>query len=311
MTTRLRLAAQLKPRTLETFATVFDHGSVSVAAQVLNVSQPAVTRLVKTLEADLGLSLFRRTSRGVAPTPAAVLLRVRVRRILSEIRRADEDLAALADASLGVVHVGVLLAAASRLLPRAIARLQAMRPGVIVSVREGTNDQLLPALEAGELDLVVGRIPASFPSGGLTAAELYREAVLPVTRAGHPLVRRRRPATLGDALAYPWILPPPTTNLRAEVEAGFRAAGMPVPPRTVESVSLLTNRALLLETDMIGFVPATVVSADLEARILSALPFDLGLSVSPVGITSRADAEPGPAVQLFTDCLRHVAHDIT
>ncbi|MCB2101627.1 MAG: LysR family transcriptional regulator [Rhodobacterales bacterium] len=303
-----RLGAQVKLRQLRILVAIADHGSLVRAGRHLGISQPAVTRCLKELEDLLGLPLFLRTARGVAPTAFGARFIDHAKAMLAELRYAEEDLADVTEAHAGRVAVGTLLAAAPRLLPKAVARLKAERPAITVTVVEGTNDRLLPALRVGDLDLVVGRLPEA-PEDGLDQEVLYTEPIRVVVRAGHPLAGRAG-LRLADLADCQWILPLPETALRRQIEDDFRAAGVAPPAHPIESVSILTVRTLLLETDCVGVLPSQVILAEEELNLLRALPVDLRSTLRPVGIITRAGRGLTPAAQRFADQLRLTAADL-
>ena len=110
----------------------------------------------------------------------------------------------------------------------------------------GTYDILMPSLLAGDLDMVLGRLPEEGRSSELVYEEFYAEPVCLVTRRAHPLTRKRR-LGLRDLVHEPWLMPLPETTLRRQIERAFVEAGAAVPKNVIESVSILTNRVLLAE----------------------------------------------------------------
>jgi DNA-binding transcriptional LysR family regulator len=301
---------RLKLRPLVVFAAVAEAGRIGAAADALHISQPAVTKAIRELEATIGVALFRRHPRGVSLTEEGAILHRHVVPVLAHLGHAGSELKAWREGVTGHVRVGVLIAAAPRLLPLAIARLKAGHPGILVTVREATNDQLLPALGEGALDMVVGRLADGNLSAGLVHQVLYDEPVLIVVRAGHPLLEIAG-LTLADLVGAGWILPPPETALRGEIDHAFRAQGLEPPRSIVESVSMLTNRTLLLETQMIGVLPAQVAEGDRALGLLAVLPVALPTVKRAIGVTRPAFGAPSPSVAAMLACLEAVAHDIT
>ncbi|MGQ4715418.1 LysR substrate-binding domain-containing protein [Streptomyces anulatus] len=298
------LDGRLKFRHLTLLIAVYDHGSVVRAAESLHLTQPAATRTLRELEAVAELPLFVRVPRGMRPTVYGEALVGHARAVVAEIRRAKEHLTGLREGQDGTVTVGTLLAGANVLLPRAVARLKKERPRLTVVVREGTLDVLHPALLGGELDLIVGRVGPT-PGGGeaLRQRMLYREPIRLAVRAGHPLLAEG-PAggvvALTDALAHPWILPVEQTALRQELGALLLDRGLPLPADRVECTSILTMRALLLQTDMVALLPELVLRDD---EHLAALPVELPSVGRTVGVTEAAHRTRTPALEAL---LRHL-----
>ncbi|MER7763985.1 LysR substrate-binding domain-containing protein [Streptomyces sp. NPDC097619] len=317
------LDGRLKFRHLTLLVAIVQHGSVARAAESLHLTQPAATRTLRELETVADLPLFLREPRGMRPTVYGEALAGHARAVITEIRRAGEHLDGLRQGHEGTVTVGTLLAGANVLLPRAVARLKRERPRLTVVVREGTLDVLHPALLGGELDVIVGRVgPAPKDGERLHQRMLYRERIMLAVRSGHPLLGgaphgnragagpaggeegsgpgAEGPVTLTDALAYPWILPVEQTALRQELGALFVERGLTLPCDRVECTSILTMRALLLQTDMVALLPELVLRED---ERLAALPVDLPSVGRTVGTTEAVHRTRTPALLAL---LRHL-----
>ena len=303
------IARKFRLRHVELIAEVYASRSVLKASRRLNLSQPTVTKALQDIESTLGLKLFQRTNRGIEPTAYGEIFARHAKIVLAQLRHAAEELESLRAGYSGKVTVGTLLAAAASILPDAIALLKKERPGVAISVSVGTYDVLMPALLAGDLDMVLGRLPAEGRSSALLYEEFYAEPVCLVTRRGHPLTRKRR-LGLRDLTGEPWVLPLPETDLRRQVERAFVDAGVPLPRNVIESVSILTNRVLLRKSDSIAVMPYHVALDDVEQGLLAILPVKLKSVDSPVGAILRAPGELPPAATAFLACLRLAAQDV-
>jgi DNA-binding transcriptional LysR family regulator len=296
-------------RHVELIAELYDCRSILKAARRLNLTQPTLTKALQDVEATLGVALFERSNRGLAPTPYGDIFARHAKMVLAQLRHAAEELESLRAGYSGRVAVGTLLAASASILPDAIARLKKERPGVTVSVVVGTYDILMPSLLAGDLDMVLGRLPEEGRSRALLYEEFYAEPVRLVTRPGHPLLRRRR-LGLRDLVNEAWLLPLPETALRRQVERAFLEADAPLPRNLIESVSILTNRVLLRKSDCIGVMPYHVALDDVEHGLLAILPVKLKSIETPVGAILRAPGELPPAAAALLECLRLAAKDV-
>lgn len=301
-----RLKSRLKLRQLKLLVAISEHGNILRAARDLNMPQPAATKSVHELEAVLDVSLFVRSSRGVTPTLYGEAIIRHAKLILSQLHHITEEITSLQGGTAGRIAVGTLLAAAPNLLPRSIAALKRDRPNISISVVEGTNDKLMPMLRVGDLDLVLGRLPEFRQRDGLAQEVLYYEPISFVARADHPLARRAS-LSLADLLDQDWILPPPQTSLRRQIDDSFQRQGLEPPTRAVELVSILTNHTLLLESDMIGVMPYQVVETQ---HGLVRLPVEVTAAAGPVGISTRQNFEPSPATAYFLSVLRRVAAEM-
>lgn len=304
------LVSRLKFKYLQLLVTVGEQRNIFKAAQIHNMAQPAATKIIRDIESALNIQLFDRSSRGVTPTLYGEVLIKHAKLILSQVKHASEELSSLQGGLTGRVTVGSLLAASATLLPNAIARLKKNRPNVSVSLREGTGDRLIKSLKIDDLDIMVGRIPEVPNEDGLTNEVLYHEPVVIVARADHPLQSRKN-LTLHDLVDQQWILPPRETMLRKEIDGAFHREGLDVPVNPVESVSILTNRTLLKNTDMITALPLQVVLTYEEIGLLKRIDIPLIIAPGPIGVTLRAQRQLPPAAHYLLEALREEAEKLT
>lgn len=304
------LVSRLKFKYLQLLVSVSEQRNIFKAAQINNMAQPAATKIIRDIESALEIELFVRSSKGVKPTLNGEVLIKHAKLILSQVKHASEELASLQGGLSGRVVVGSLLAASATLLPRAIAQLKKNRPNVSVSLIEGTGDKLINALKIDDLDIMVGRIPEVPNQDGLSNEVLYHEPVVIVTRTDHPLQSRKN-LTLRDLVDQDWILPPRETMLRTEIDRAFHREGLDVPANPIESVSILTNRTLLKESDMITALPLQVVLTYEEIGLLKRLDIPLIIEPGPIGVTLRAQRQLPPAAHYLLEALREEAAKLT
>lgn len=304
------LANRLTMRQLRMIAAIDQYKNILRASESLNMSQPAATKILKDLELDIGAKLFQRTNRGVVATEFGQTLARHAKLILAQLSHAAQDMEDLVEGLGGRVTIGTFLAASAYILPTAISSLRAKRPKISVHIVEGTKDFLIPALRNGELDLVIDRLSEYRYRSVIIQEPLYEETVHLVTRAGHPLAQQKKLA-LKDLTSWDWILPLAGTTLRRQIDKAFFDLGITPPNNPVESVSFLTNRRLLLTTDMIGIWPYHVVVDDVQKnKNLSILPVKLPTTLGPVGVSIRRDSLLSPAATALFDELRFVAQSL-
>ncbi|TJZ76498.1 LysR family transcriptional regulator [Rhodococcus oryzae] len=305
MDTPRLLDGRLKLRHLILVDALTRQGSVVGAAAALHVTQPVATRSLHDLESILGVELYERGPRGITPTIFGEAFTSHARAVIAQLTQAGRHVVELADADRGTVVVGTHLAGSNVLLPGAIARLKVERPLLTVIVREGTPETLLVELEAGRVDLIVGRLTSPTDQSAIRDT-LYEESVELVTRARHPLAELDS-LTLADLADYPWILPGVETSLRRELEEFFARNGMPLPENRVEATSFLTVRQLLIETDMIAVLPSLIPRDD--AR-LTTLPVTLDPIGHRVGITLSPGRTLSPSAEALVGNLRRIAAEL-
>ena len=297
------ITRKFRLRHVELIAELHDCRSILKASRRLSLTQPTVTKALRDVESTLGVKLFERSNRGLQPTDYGEIFARHAKIVLAQLRHAAEELENLRAGYSGKVTVGTLLAASASILPDAIALLKKQRPGVAISVVVGTYDILMPSLLVGDLDMVLGRLPEEGRNRALIYEEFYAEPICVVTRRGHPLARKRR-LSLRDLSNEAWLLPLPETALRRQIERAFVEAGAPLPRNVIESVSVLTNRALLRKSDCVGVMPYHVALDDVEQGLLAILPVKLKSIETPVGAILRAPGTLPPAAAALLECLR-------
>ncbi|PWU27037.1 LysR family transcriptional regulator [Pseudomonas sp. RW407] len=300
------VARKLKFYQLVVFDQVAQSGSLLRAAQVLNMTQPAVTKVIHELESYFDAPLLERGNRGVSVTELGELVLRRARSMLAELRALSDEVEAFRDGTSGHVVVGTLISASTSLLPRALRLLKSRAPRVLVSVRVGQFDQLFPALIGGEVDLVVGRVPDDWLARGEAQAlgvdVLYEERLCIVGGQEHPL-HGRAGLGLADLHDCPWVLPPPGSLLRQTVDRLFTRAGLALPGNVIESLSVLTNVALMQDQRTVGLLPLETARQLAQPGGVRAFELGMPLRFGDIGCFHPGERELGPAARLFRECL--------
>lgn len=301
-----RLETHLSLRHLNLIDAIARDGTLLGAAQSVGLTQSAVTKALQEAEAVIGARLFDRTNRGVSPTPEGQVLIAHARLILSQLRHAGQELEDLRSGAGGRVAVGVSVSAAVRMLPEAIAAVRQTRPNLAITVKEGTTDVLLPSLRQGELDLIVGRLPAFSVGSDIAEEILCDDHARIVVRIGHPLLSRKS-LSLGDLANEPWILPRRETSLRRQIDEAFRIENAPSPANCVESVSFLTNRALVLRADHLAVWPVQLARFEMGLGHVATLPIELPTMRQPIGVCTLRATRLSPAAETLIAALRNQA----
>ena len=236
---------------LEYFAAVARHGHFTRAAEALYVTQPALSQQVRRLEAELGLALLRRTSRGVELTAAGADLLVHAETVLAEVAAARAEMDRHSGVSRGVARVAATAADAAR-LPEALADFHADHPGVQIALRQGSAAEVVALVQRGAVD--VGVLALTDEPAGVVATPLADEPL----RVTVPVDDELAGSTVElEALrGRAFILAEPGTALRATVLAATQAAGFsPLP--LFEVGDPLTVRFLVRAGLGIALVPAS------------------------------------------------------
>jgi len=301
------LQVNLKARQLRLLVTIDTYRKLSHVADVTHVTVPAVSKALAELERGLGLTLFSRTAQGLVPTPYGECLIRHSRAMITNLHQARDELKALGSGSEGRIHIGVLPASASVLLPHALAILKRKSPRSNVLVTEGATATLLPELWQGRVDLVVGRLPPPSGLGGFKEKELLEEPVLLMTGRHHPLARKKSLKWL-DLRDYPWILPPPGSILRDPLERALQAHGVPLSNNYIETLSQHFARSYLQISDAIAVMAGTLAKE--PGQPLHALPLGLPRLLRPAGVLWNRDRSLSPTAKLAISCLEEAARHV-
>lgn len=301
--------ANLKLRHMQLLVAIDDYRHLGKVAALMNVTQPALSKAVSELQSGLGEKLFERTGRGLRPTEYASVLIRHARKMLQDLAEAGDELHSVATGTARRVRIGTQPASASWLVPQALVRMKQRAPDAAIFVREATMDVLLTELRTGNLDALVGTLPARRAASDLEERALFDDATGLVVRPGHPLLGIKNPGW-ADAARYPWILPPPDSLLRQPLLVAFSAHGVEPPANYIETLSLNVALQYLTATDAIGTFPVTVASRFEQAGQLKLLPLRLTKLMRPVGVMWQQGRPPSAAVQLLTECVQEVAMDL-
>ncbi len=186
----------ISPRQLEAFRAIMERGSVTAAAERLGVSQPAVSKILAGLEAEIGYPLFTRIKRRLAPTSEAHLLAAEVARLYHGLEQVNEVARAIRDRQVGDLLIYSTPAFGRSVLPDVLASFvkRHARAHILFHVRSSTyiNQKAVDQ----QIDLGFSMMPFEHPS--VVSEELSRAAAVCVLPGDHRLARRKviRPADL-------------------------------------------------------------------------------------------------------------------
>jgi DNA-binding transcriptional LysR family regulator len=274
--------------------------NVHRAAESLCITQSAATKTLAEIEGILGVPLFERTRRGVLPTESGRILIERARRVLCELELTREDLDGIIRGHAGLVRIGAFSLAAVGLVPKTIKRMEQMGPRIRILLQEAPPAVLLSALRRGELDLVVGRIPAG--EEGIGVEFLYDQSVAVVVSVTHPLAHRSE-VDWEMLTREEWILPPRGGAARIALEATLARYYLPMPPARVETMSIVASEALV-EQGLVALLPLEVAQHLSERHRVAILPLSLDVAMPPIGVAWEKGRQLTSAASLFLLALR-------
>ena len=297
----------LKLRQLRIVNALWHYGSVSRASRALRISQPALTKALQEIEKTVGSQIYERHARGVSPTLAGRAIIETSRRVLAEVARLDEELDRIESGGSGSVAVGAFPASAVGLLPKVIARLRTGSSNLQIRIVEGSFEELGPALGAGEVDLIVGRLYDPPVPDDFIREQLYNDPVVFLAGADHPIFGTV--PTVSDVAKCDLIVPPVGRLFGQELDKlVLRLADFH--PALVRSTSVGFTREMLHSTNVIALAPSLLMAADILRGTIRIVKLDLGFPVRPSGVIYRADRALLPSAQRFIEALKATIEDI-
>ena len=284
---------------LKALVTVMETGSVTRAAELLHLVQPAVTRQIHALEHELGVMLFERTRQGMRPTEAGTALAERARRALTELDRARAELSPIPGTVTGLVSVGLLESTAEMLAQPLAAAVLRDHPGIELRLLTAYSGYLQQWLDDGDLDLSLVYNLASTPS--LNVRPLVREKLWVVAPA-HDGLSPRQPVSLAVAAEHPLVLPSPGHALRVLIDRAVAQA------RVAVAIAVQTNSMTLQKQLVAGghgwtILPGAGIAADVAKGALSAAPLADPEVLRSIALGAPRSGPVSPAVRIVAEEL--------
>lgn len=246
-------------RQLEIFGAVMSTGTTVGAAQLLHISQPAVSNTIQHMEAGLGFPLFHRSRGRLQPTDEANLLYERTQKVFEAFDSTQFIVDQLRGGLIGDLRVVCTPSLGSTLVPLSVARFREQRPQVEVSIEVGSLEFVFESIERERADVGVFFLPREHP---LTIcrplASLDMLCALP---RGHPL-ENRDVIEASDLVGHPFISMNSSEPLGALIESAFHLAGVEI-RRAIEVRYVQTARDLVALNQGVALVdPFALLIAD-------------------------------------------------
>ncbi|MGL5362194.1 MAG: LysR family transcriptional regulator [Bosea sp. (in: a-proteobacteria)] len=240
-------------RQLRCFIAVAEELHFGRAAERLALAPPALSRQIRSLESELGVTLLTRTTRQASLTRAGLVLLEEAKGILVRMERASRLVREASLSSGKLLRIGAIDSASSSFLPQALVKFRALHPSVEVKFVEAMTAPLMQMLETGKLDLALSRPPRK--TGDCAYEVLRVERPLVVLNENHPLAQRET-LTMADLANEPFVIP--SKRIR---------------PYAYDLV--------MAYFESIGTVPNVVIEATEKPAMMSAVAAGLGIALAP------------------------------
>lgn len=295
-------------RQLAALVTVAEVGSVTKAARLLHLVQPAVSRQIRLLEEELGVVLFERTRHGMIPTEAGRSLIERARRVLGEIERAEAEFRLDAEEISGIVTVGVLESLVDLIVEPLVAEVASRLPGVNLRIMAGFSGHLRQWIDNSDVDMSLLYNLTSNPL--MAVVPLLRErlwAVAPPTAN----LDQETPVTWASVFEHPVVLPVPGHGLRILIDRARSEFGVS-PDIAIESNSMHLQKRLVLSGCGWTVLPVSGIIGDLADGSLKGAPLIEPEVIRTVVLALRREASGSRAVQAVSnEVVRVVRAQVT
>lgn len=284
----------MNPKKLEHFLRIAQAGSLSRAAERLETSQSVLSRDLRELEEEMGVSLFTRHPRGVELTSAGMALKGQAQVILGLLGNLRDEVNSAAEQPSGRVAFGMPASMTAILTGSLVHSFHQRYPGVKLQIREGLSTNLRAALLARELDFAMLVAPVAEPQ--LVVRPLLIEPFVMIGPAGSSLDGRRS-ISVDEVASYPLILPMMPNSTRMLIEMAFERAG-----RTPQVMLETDDAALLTQFVMSGLgyavLPQSAVA--MKSHLSASL---VQVPVKGLGVTRILAMPAGVAMSIATHRL--------
>jgi DNA-binding transcriptional LysR family regulator len=283
---------------------VIEHGSFNRAADALGVTQPAISKSINQLERALGTRLFDRGRGGASLTKSGRIVARIAANTEHLIGEARGELLMSEQGGLGPLVIGAKPSAALGLVPAACAHLSKQFGPLNIKIIEGMDADLLPALERGEINILVGPVSDLHPAPSkIEERVLLEERFLIGMAPGHSLSRHRS-LRLRDLKDAAWVLPSPGSRFYQLVEAMFLSEAISWPGDSIVTNSLVAQEGIVAASDRI------LLLTDVQMIGRRAGLATVGLAGSPVrrfGWRCLRSMVKSPLMTRFVDALSTIA----
>lgn len=282
-------------RQLRYFVCVADTGNITRAAELLYITQPALTRSIKKMEESIGARLLDRGPRSIRPTEAGQVLYRYARIIINQVERAMADVSAVSRGEQGHVHIGMAALFAPTLISHLIPQLTTRFPGLHIRITEGFFEDLVAGLLEGEIDVLLSNFPPGVVPPDVVLKPLFEIRTEFVVGASHPLASKKN-VTARDLREAQWamIKQPHITDF---IDKFFADESLPPVSVAIEATSLNTLKSLVMLGQYVSMLPRRWIEKEIETGEIKAIRKDGTSLVREVGLILRQTATQRPTVE--------------
>ncbi len=301
-----RIGNRMKLQDLHVLMTVVQAGSMGKAAQILNTTQPNISRSIGELEQALGVRLLDRHRQGIEPTEYGRALLDCGAAVFDDLRQGVKNIAFLADPTAGELRIGTTTFLAATFVSALVDRLSRRYPRIVFHLVTGYTETLHRELAERNVDLLIIRGSGPIADPRYDFEFLFDDSYVVAAGAQNQWVRRRR-IEIAELVNELWVLPPPDSVIGSIVMDAFRASGLDYPRVSVVTDCPHMRISLLATGRFVTIFPASAFRFLTKRSELKVLPVELPMARRPNGIVTLKNRALSPVAQIFIDCAREVA----
>ena len=301
-----RIGNRMKLQDLHVLMTVVQAGSMGKAAQILNTTQPNISRSIGELEQALGVRLLDRHRQGIEPTEYGRALLDCGAAVFDDLRQGVKNIAFLADPTAGELRIGTTTFLAASFVSALVDRLSRRYPRIVFHLVTGYTETLHRELAERNVDLLIIRGSGPIADPRYDFEFLFDDSYVVAAGAQNQWVRRRR-IEIAELVNELWVLPPPDSVIGSIVMDAFRASGLDYPRVSVVTDCPHMRISLLATGRFVTIFPASAFRFLTKRSELKILPVELPTARRPNGIVTLKNRALSPVARLFIDCAREVA----
>ena len=301
-----RIGNRMKLQDLHVLMTVVQAGSMGKAAQILNTTQPNISRSIGELEHALGVRLLDRHRQGIEPTEYGRALLDCGAAVFDDLRQGVKNIAFLADPTAGELRIGTTTFLAASFVSALVDRLSRRYPRIVFHLVTGYTETLHRELAERNVDLLIIRGSGPIADPRYDFEFLFDDSYVVAAGAQNQWVRRRR-IEIAELVNELWVLPPPDSVIGSIVMDAFRASGLDYPRVSVVTDCPHMRISLLATGRFVTIFPASAFRFLTKRSELKILPVELPTARRPNGIVTLKNRALSPVGKLFMDCAREVA----
>lgn len=211
---------------LKAFMLVLDKGSFSEAAEMMDLSQPAISQQVKSLEEDLGVSLLNRSSSTIKPTAAGRYVYNAGFQLLKQWKDLEEGVKAFHGTLNGTLAIGASTVPGNYMLPRSIGEYCKAHPNVDVVLEIGDSEAILSKMMNRQLDAAVISFPSDSPD--LDCEMIAEDSLVLISSHGHPLVTAPCQGDPCELVQYEFVIREKGSGTRKAMDEWLTRCGVDI-----------------------------------------------------------------------------------